>query len=411
MAITTKKQGVWELNEVYEKIDQGDIWTYNANDPGAAGQLWAFGKNSQGQLGLNTPTDGNSSPVQIGSGTTWTLQGPGYADTKASFALKTDGTLWGWGQSPGGNIANVNIAHPAQRSSPTQIPGTTWDTIAQGQQNACLGRKSDGSLWGWGISYQGEIGNNQNGGAGPGQYRWSSPVQIPGTNWSKQFNVVGQSVGAIKSNGTLWMWANNGNGQLGQNNRTPYSSPTQVPGTDWNRLGKGGDNGETYCIKNDGTMWAWGANNAGQMGQNQKGPVLSGFSSPTQIGTDTSWLNAAYGQSTVIATKSDGSMWAWGDSNFGALGNNKSSASQSGVSSPVRIGTETNWHPHQFVAQKYGFTALKTDGSLWTWGNNDDGQLGKNSPAPTDVSSPTQVPGTYSSVGGFGNGFLVVRPV
>ena len=387
MAITTKKQGVWNLNEVYEKIDQGSIWDYNSEEPAAAGYLWAWGYNNRGQSAQNNTTPGYSSPTQIGTDSNWMLAGTGYGETKSVFALKTDGTLWAWGQSPGGNIANVNVSHPGDRSSPTQIPGTTWDSVGQGEQNFCLGTKTDGTLWGWGISYQGELGNNLNGGVG--QYRWSSPVQIPSTTlWSKEFNICSQTVSAIKNDGTLWAWGNNPLGQLGQNSRTNRSSPTQVPGISWNRLGRGGNGGEIYAFKNDGTLWAWGKNDRGNLGQNQSGPTAR-ISSPTQI-PGTNWSNASHGQGFVIASKSDGSLWGIGDASYGSIGQNSSNTHRS---SPVRI-PGTNWHPSHFAAQQHGAYALKTDGTLWAWGRNDKGQLGKND--RVSRSSPVQIPGTYS---------------
>ena len=117
---------------------------------------------------------------------------------------------------------------------------------------------------------QGELGLND-------VINRSSPTQIPGTTWtSVQANW--NHVMAFKSDGTLWNWGHNSHGSLGQNNRTEYSSPVQVPGTTWSKGSIGGTN--TFAIKTDGTLWSWGYNGYGTLGQNQSGGHRS---SPTQI--------------------------------------------------------------------------------------------------------------------------------
>ena len=105
------------------------------------------------------------------------------------------------------------------------------------------------TLFAWGQNTQGNLGLNNT-------TNYSSPTQIPGTNWST-FIGTGYVSAATKIDGTLWMWGNNTNGALGTNNKTKYSSPTQIPGTTWSRP-VGCNDGNSGCIKSDGTMWMWG---------------------------------------------------------------------------------------------------------------------------------------------------------
>ena len=92
---------------------------------------------------------------------------------------------------------------------------------------------------------------------------------------------------ATKTDGTLWSWGRNANGELGHNNTTQYSSPKQVPGTTWDRVVSG--YAQVLASKTDGSLWTWGVNNYGELGQNQQNP--DGYSSPAQVGTDTDWIS------------------------------------------------------------------------------------------------------------------------
>ena len=190
------------------------------------GTLWAWGNNNYGGLGDNSRTR-RSSPTQI-PGTTWSkVSSAAYA----TFATKTDGTLWSWGYNIYGQLGQNDMGSPSNpsnsRSSPTQIPGTTWNDVSSGNYFG-MATKTDGTLWIWGLGSDGRLGQN----AAGGPASRSSPVQIPGTTWA---SIAGEreAVIATKTDGTLWTWGNNDWGQLGQNNLVKYSSPIQIPGTAW----------------------------------------------------------------------------------------------------------------------------------------------------------------------------------
>ena len=145
-----------------------------------------------------------------------------------STAIKTDGTLWTWGWNDYGALGHNNTT---DYSSPVQIPGTTWKSVTANSflnngNSSMFATKTDGTLWSWGSMSYGGLGLNQ----GDAFLRRSSPCQIPGTNWN--YVAGGGSCGAAtKTDGTLWSWGYNSIGTLGQNNLVQYSSPVQIPGT------------------------------------------------------------------------------------------------------------------------------------------------------------------------------------
>ena len=350
--------------------------------------LWSWGYNggtnfsNRGQLGLNDIIS-RSSPTQI-PGITWSEFGAngGGGSEYLKGAVKTDGTLWVWGANDKGGLGqNQALAQKGAVSSPVQVPGTTWSDIA-GSSNI-MASKTDGTLWAWGQEEQGNLGLNSEG------VNRSSPTQIPGTTWPTTFNngkfsYKGQGF-AIKTDGTLWSWGANHYGGLGHNNATFYSSPVQVGSdTTWNTIS--GTSAQTLATKTDGTAWAWGDNEYGRLGLNQSEPVR--YSSPVQI-PGTTWSNLVSGGSAAMGVKTDGTLWAWGYNNYGSLGQNNTTK----YSSPVQI-PGTTWSSFGITWKSNGIFSLKTDNTLWAWGDNEDGNLGLNAPEASAKSSPTQIPGT-----------------
>ncbi len=305
------------------------------------GILWSWGYGTYGTLGQNNRTN-YSSPVQVGSDTTWVR--PFQSRFAAAFATKTDGTLWAWGRTDYGGLG-LNQGGQTNVSSPTQIPGTNWDYLyGGGDGGAVFATKTDGTLWTWGQNYNGGLGQNS-------RTYYSSPVQIPGTNWAsgERKAVRGTSaVAAIKTDGTLWAWGDNAQGYLGQNDRTQRSSPVQIPGTTWTKIGGLGQYGSFGAIKTDGTLWCWGNNAYGSLGQND-GAGTADRSSPTQV-PGTNWNDILImGQFTTIATKTDGTLWSWGNGYSGQTGQNN----QTNYSSPVQI-PGTNWTLEGVDSINYG---------------------------------------------------------
>jgi|TARA_E500000305_G_scaffold11447_1_gene7819 alpha-tubulin suppressor-like RCC1 family protein len=308
-------------------------------------------------------------------GVTW------YGKEVVNYDLQAGGTpfrWFGWGKNASGHLGHNNETN---YSSPVQIPGTTWSGVA-----GRLAVKTDGTLWATGQAGDGQMGRNS---TSPGNF--SSPTQVgTDTNWgTSSKKIAGGERGslAIKNNGTLWAWGVGTNGQLGLNDIVQRSSPTQV-GTDnnWNDVTVSKEAGNTYLgygIKTDSTLWSWGENYYGQLGQNQSPSV--DVSSPVQIPGEWSQLSA--GMDHVIAVKTNGTLWSWGNGDFGKTGHNNVGVT---YSSPKQVGSDTNWS--QASGGTYGSAAVKSNGELYVWGANGGGQIGVND--RTQYSSPKQVSGT-----------------
>jgi len=419
MAITDKEEGVWSVDQVYNKINQGGIWDY---DGSLSGSLYLWGTGYYGAIG-NNKADGHNpapsvyilSPNQVPG--TWA--NAMFTSNGCNFngGIKTDGTLWLWGNNTYGALGQ-NESNPQRRSSPVQVPGTDWRKMsdtpgsnavsaqgsASGANTTCFAFKTDGTLWGWGANEVGMLaqpGDNYSGsGSGPGPHK-SSPVQIPGTNWKLVAGSAYNNAFGIKTDGTLWSWGENDNGTLGQNTQGPSgrrSSPVQLPGTTWKTVICGGGSDCVLATKTDGTMWGWGSNLRGQIGHdNESGPNAK-YSSPVQI-SGTTWdrpINAG-GDATVVL-KTDGTLWGMGRNEQGELGLNNANS----ISSPAQVGTDTDWKDG---AGKQGTTfGLKTDGSLYSWGVGQNGTLGLNESGTVRKSSPTQIPGTWLTVHNWNEG-------
>lgn len=235
-----------------------------------------------------------------------------------SAAIKTDGTLWVWGSNGSGQVSSSRPSH-IPVTTPFQIgTGNNWAQVSLGL-NSVFALKTDGSLWAWGDNGFGQLGTGNTTAV-------STPTQVqPGTVW-KSISTSLWSILAIKSDGSLWAWGNNQRGQLGTGNTTNYSTPVRIgTGTSWSSVSTGFE--QTLAIQTNGTLWGWGTNNLFQVGD---GTGNNRFT-PVQIGTATNWKKAVAGTMLSVAVRTDGTLWGWGaiGTRYGA-GNTSNSA-------PVRI--------------------------------------------------------------------------
>ncbi len=321
-----------------------------AQQIGITPELWVWGLGGYGQLGNNTVATSSLTPITtFAGGTNWKqVSGGG----NYSAAIRKDETLWIWGQGSTGQLGTNDTAN---RSTPvtTFAGGNDWKQVACGPSHAAA-IKTDGSLWTWGSGGYGILGNNQTGNR-------STPVTTfaGGNNW-KQVACKGFNVSAIKTDGTLWVWGQGSNGQLGNNATTNRQTPvtTFAGGNDWKQVACG-----LYCtaaIKTDGSLWIWGSGINAQLGNND----TSIRSTPvTTFAGGNNWKQVDCGVYFTAAIKTDGSLWAWGSGSNGTLGNN----ANTNRSTPVTtFAGGNNWK--QVACGANHATAIKTDGSLWLWG-------------------------------------------
>jgi alpha-tubulin suppressor-like RCC1 family protein len=353
----------------------------------ADGTLWAWGYNHYGQLGLNDRVH-RLSPVQIGT-SSWNAISSGY---NFAVAIKSDGTLWSWGINDVGqlgqgvDISNESLAWNVT-ISPVQIGTSSWTAISTGTYHS-IAIKSDGTLWSWGYNFNGELGQ------GDRIYR-SSPVQVGTSLWT---SVSGGSGGgdhtlAIRSDGTLWAWGRNNNGQLGQSDLIHRSSPVQIGTSSWSIISAGYES--SFAINSNGTLWSWGRNFGGELGVGNRETILS----PVQIGTY-SWNAVSGGTESILAIRSDRTLWNWSlISKRYDPPTQFNSTSQIYRSSPVQVGVVWGQISSVFTHS----LGIKNDGSLWAWGYNYAGELGKGdgistlSPVQIGTSSWSSVSTGYSS--------------
>ena len=344
--------------QCWEKVISGPAASAGIKSDGT---LWVWGGTA---LLLGDNYQYSVKPTQVGTDNNWTLAalGVGYC-----LALKTDGTLWSWGDNGDGLLGDGT---KTSRTIPAQVGNeANWAAIACGNSHN-LALKTNGTLWGWGENSDGALG----GGTKTKSY---VPKQI-GTDSDWQFIEAGHhNSAAIKKDGTLWMWGLNDHGQLGSGTLSNIAVPTQT-GTDTNWKSVVLGYLYTGALKTDATLWTWGYNSNGQLG--------NGTHTEVHIPTSTStgqWasISAAEAYYSMGGIKEDGSLWTWGDNETGVLGNN--TLADSAV--PLQIPSDVGWAAYSVEVGHSA--ALKADGSLWVWGANQLHLTPKDNP----VLTPWQV--------------------
>ena len=231
---------------------------------------------------------------------------------------------------------------------------------------------SSGELWSVGKGTEGQLGDGTTASK-------SSPVQVGSdTDWEFICSGQGRHAG-VKTTGKLYVWGQEGNGYLGLGTTyTDRSAPTQVGLlTDWSKITAGSR--QVLALKTDGSLWNFGRNNVGQLGDGG----TANKSSPVQLGAKTDWVDiGSMDERSFMAINSSGKLYTWGYNTQGQLGHGNTTAN----SSPIQVGSLTDWAT---CGTGTGSHATKSDGTHWSWGKNDFGQLGLGD--TVNRSSPVQV--------------------
>lgn len=339
---------------------------------GNINRVYTWGLNTCGRLGDGSLVTKSSPVTTSGGGTLWCQVSAGGSHTAA---IRNSGQMFTWGNGACGMLGSGQLT---TRCVPGTVVGNTcdWRQVSAGLCHT-VAVKTNGSLWTWGLNTSGRLGDGT-------VINRSSPVQtsVGGLTWC-QVNTQYAHTGAVKTDGTLWTWGFNTNAQLGDNTVTTRSFPGTVSGggTNWCQVGTG--DRHTAAIKTDGTLWTWGYNGTGQLGD---ATITSRRSPGTTSGGGTDWCRTSGGCRHTAAVKTDGTAWTWGCNISGQLG---SGVTTSRTSPGTLVGGGTDWC--QISAGCAHTSAVKTDGTSWSWGSNASGQLGDNT--VVNRSSPVCVQG------------------
>lgn len=327
------------------------------------GQLWCWGDNYDGKLGLSGSAD-RKTPTRVGTATDWSSIS---ASDLHTCGIR-GGQLWCWGNNFYGQLG---LGDTTKRSAPTRVGGASdWTAVSASAQVTCGVRA--GQLWCWGDNTYGQLGLGNT-------TSHKSPVRVGSASDWASVSTSGWHTCGIRA-GQLWCWGGNGFGQLGTGASVsqPSPSPARVgSASDWVSVSTSG--GHT-CGVRAGSLWCWGSNTNGELG------VSGGQrTTPVQVGAATDWSSgyANRGSGYYTCGVRAGALWCWGGNDSGQLG----VGDTAGRTSPTRVGAESDWG---VVAAASSHTCgVRAGGQLWCWGNNYDGQLGKGDAA--NRSTPTRV--------------------
>jgi len=303
------------------------------------------------------------------------------AGSTHSVALKPDGTVWTWGEALHGKLGHGDSW---DCGIPTQVAGLNDGVAVAAGRFHSLAVLSNGTVRAWGYNYNGQLGTGTNGVA----TSTNRPVQV-----SDMHDAVGVAAGgshslALLSNGTVWAWGRGEEGQLGNSSNSPANRPVRVSILT-NIVGVAAGYNSSFALESDGSMWAWGANGTGQLGINSTTPA----NRPIKVSALSNVVAIAAGMQHTVALQGDGTVWTWGANGSGQLGIGVDGGTRN---YPVRAGGGIL--PYVIgIGVGYDYTmAVDTNGTVWTWGGGGNGCLGHGTNGSTNI--PVAVTGLSNMV-------------
>ena len=324
------------------------------------GRAWGWGLNSSGQLGNNS-TLFRITPVSVlGATKTFCQIAAGSSHT---VAIDKNGKVWAWGLFSSGQLGDTS---DISRLTPVSVLGAT-KTFCQIAGGFCytVAIDKNGRAWGWGLNNNGQLGDNS-------VTSRLTPVSVLGAVKTFCQIAAGSShTIAIDKNGQAWAWGLNGNGRLGDNSTTSRRTPVSVLGAVKTFCQIAAAAAHTVAIDKNGRAWAWGFNSNGQLGDNS---TLSRITPVSVLGTTKTFCQITGGNAHTVAIDKNGQVWSWGLNGFGQLGDNSVTSRITPVS--VLGATKTFC---QILTGDFHIVAIDKNGRAWGWGLNSSGQLGNNS--------------------------------
>ncbi|MGH2754652.1 MAG: RCC1 domain-containing protein [Actinomycetota bacterium] len=348
----------------------------------ASDKVWGWGRNDGGQLGDGTKVT-RMAPVRVGELT-------GIVDVAAghfhSLAVGADGTVWSWGEDPAHSVGmnEVSCEDSPPTRSPVQVDGLADVAEVSTGDFFSVARKSDGTVWAWGLNHRGVVGSDDVLGCDP-YPAYFGPRQVGGLSEVVEVDVGTGHTLALKSDGTVWSWGGNDEGELGDGTTQWRSTPGRVDGL-IGIVDISAGPAFNLALSSDGSVWAWGRNYDGQLGDGTTTDRMA----PVRVSGLSDVVSVEGGGSHSLAILSSGTVQAWGGNANGELGNG--TRIDRSTPGPVQNLTKVV----QVSADAYHGLAVRSDGSVWAWGMNMHGEIGDDS--DRQRRTPVQVRGLKGAV-------------
>jgi alpha-tubulin suppressor-like RCC1 family protein/Leucine-rich repeat (LRR) protein len=357
------------------------------------GTLWAWGDNTYGELGTGTSDLQALSPVQIGTSSNWVAVSAGGGH---SLGLNANHEVYAWGWNDHGQLG---LSDTVNRNTPNKLPTlSNVIAIAAGMSHS-MAIDGNGDLWIWGYNYYGQLGSGNTTDS-------NIPIKVNGISNGTTIKVIAVAGDnhtlALTDDGKVYAWGNNSNGELGlgYNNPSTKTTPTEITNPGWNVVALSAGMGHSLALDLAGQVWAWGFNQYGQLGLGN----TNNYYTPNKITAINNIHSISAGGWFSLATKADdGTLWSWGNDYFGQLGQGNPLANQTPHSSPVEVLSDRNLQPFSSAADQVvqasagnaHSLALKqnvgnSSDSFWAWGVNGNGRLGVGN-LSGDQNRPVQI--------------------